>query len=689
MILMRLFHIKDSKGVTLVELLVALAVASILMLGVIVAFQTAQNTAAIGEGRGQIYQNARVALDLMSKEIKGAYIDNRNRDFVFISADGLAGRGSSILEFSPNPPGAAPYTVRARGLGNAQTPHGIDPTGQFVFGLYADESFGGPTYTTLSVKAIADIYSLTPGPPDRLDFTCLTGNYPDNTTNQSRLIEVRYCVTTETFVDDVDNDYDASADESDNDPPGSGPIAGLGDLIPMSSMDDLNPETGKITALALFHLRRASDIYVNKNSFSAFDYLESGDPSGRYPARNLDDFEIGNNGENIGSYIYDLQFEFYGRIAIALDDDGSPEVWGVGWGYQDVRGEDVGLLDASDGLTNPDDLGPRAINVGSVSVTQGNATVNGGGTYAWPTANDELIGGIFFVWPSGATEFDVTDSNNDVYEIVDSTSTTITLNRPYAGATNATAPYRIIEPTQANGVLDESGGSYPEDLGADGLVNDPLDNIDDTGTPYASALNIPSNVSDNDDDPLGDETSIGEGNRRLDSRVMGIWDSRSPDPRNPRAAAELNGWDDDDDYGDGTANSGLAYNSNDDDGDGQDDDRLATHYDSAGNLINLADAQFPDYAAPESDVADGVALDESNDLLDDDNNDDTLGDDGIVDDRFYDPAGKPEGVDEPDEADADDDSLPKAVRITIAIRDPQQSLDPVVLSTTVWLSTAR
>ena len=60
-------------------------------------------------------------------------------------------------------------------------------------------------------------------------------------------------------------------------------------------------------------------------------------------------------------------------------------------------------------------------------------------------------------------------------------------------------------------------------------------------------------------------------------------------------------------------------------------------------------------------------------------------------------AGKPEGIDEPDEANINtttglphyDDTLPKAVRITIVASDPLQTLDPVMLSTTVWLSTAK
>jgi len=624
---------KSNKGVTLVELLVALAIAALLMLGVIAAFQTAQRTAAIGEARDHIYQNARVALDLIANEIKNAYIDNRNRDFIFVSADGLAGRGNSILELE----NAA--TIIYYGLGNTQTPHGIDPTGKQVFWLYSDKTFGNSVFNPLvSIKAIDEIYNLyslaPPGPPDRLDFTCLTSLYPGNATDQSRLAEVRYIICTETFVDDADNDYDGNVDETDSNPPGSGPITGLGDLI---SLTDRNPNTSKIQALSLFQLRRALDIYTDKNPFSSYDYLQSpGDPFGRYPDRNFEDFRVGRNGENVGSYIYDLQFEFYGKIAIALDSSGAPEVWGVGWGYQDGRGEDVGL-----------DGSPQAVGYAEthdeddeVTVTKNSDSVIGEGNTNWSTT---LNGGMFFLWkPDSAGQFDVMDPLSDVYiiESVDSVNT-LTLDRPYAGLTASNQEYRIIEPTQANGILDPG-----EDLGSDGIA---LDTLDD-------GLGIPNNVSNNDGNT--GEKSVGENNMRLDSRVMGVWDSRSPDPRNPRRASELDGVDTN-----GRGNIAGA----DDDGDIEVDD------------TDAVPAGYPEVDDPAGTTPD---VDETNDLIDNDG-------DGVVDDRFYEPAGKPEGVDEPDEADPGDDSLPKAVRITITVSDPKQTLKPIVLSTTVWLSTAK
>lgn len=676
-------------GVTLVELLVALAVASVLMLGVIAAFQTTQRTAAVGEAREHIYQNARAAMDLLAREIKNAYIDNRNPDLVFVSADGLAGRGNAILEYDPaNPTTSSSWAL---GLGNAQTPHGIDPRGRRVFELYADETFGS-VYTVVSMKAQdEDFYpapALRPGPPDRLDFTCMTSNFPGNTYNESKLAEVRYLITTETFLDDIDNDYDGNVDENDN----LGALTGVGDLIAMDRLEDFHPDTKKIKALKMFHLRRALGVdttdanmplVVDNNSFSSYSIplwtgaaFSPADPLGRYPDRAFGnnatgdgDFLTSNGAENVGSYIYDLQFEFYGKIAIALKDDGSPEVWGVGWGYQDVRGEDVGT-DCNGELTNANDQGAFAIRTGTVSVTRGSTTVDGSaGGVSWSSTNDLLKDGLFFVWPSGATEFDAGDPGSHVYRIVSNTSNTLTLERRYTGVTNATANYRIIEPTQANGILDNTGTLinpiYPEDLGSDGIVDDPLD--DGSG--------IPNNVSNNNG--VLTERSIGEGNERLDSRVMGIWDSRSPDPRNPRRASELNNWDDDGDF------LTVSDNGIDDDRDGQADDRLATYFDSDGNSqTNPNSAQFIDYATPESDDTGTTTIDETNDFLDDDS-------DGLVDDRFYEPSGKPEGIDEPDEANPHDDTLPKAVRITIAVRDPQQTLEPVVLSTTVWLSTAR
>jgi len=640
--------------VTLVELLVALAVASILILGLIAAFQTTQRTAAIGEAREHIYQNARVALDLMAREIKNAYIDPRNRDLIFISADGLAARNNSILEYNPATP--ADPNAWIRGLGNAQVPFGVDLTNNRIdneaIRLYADETFGYPIFSSaFSVKAINDIYTLPPGPPDRLDLSSLTSQQTE-ALDQARLRFVRYMVMTETFVDDIDNDYDNLVDDADNDIGGVTIDIAAGDLIPIEHREDYHPVTKKILALSMFQLHRAMGVY------------------GRIPARTMLDwdpnYETARTDENIGSYIYDLQFEFYGKIAIALKDDGSPEVWGVGWGYQDVRGEDVGT-DCGGALTDTNDLGAYAIKSGSVSVTNSSATVTHG---LAGLAVDDLKGGTFFIWPStyGPTDtFDTADPDNDVYTITGNDATTLTLNREYKG-TGGTFAYRIIEPTQANGILDAG-----EDVGADGIANDPLD--DSSG--------IANNVSNNNGDPSGEEYSVGERNKRLDSRVMGIWDSRSPDPRNPRRAKELNGWDDDGDF------TTLSDDGIDNDGDGQVDDRLDTYLDKDGAIQSSAGAQHEVYATPELDDDPPMTPeDDGNDLLDTDTDTVTYRPNS-VDDRFYEAAGKPEGVDEPDEADPYDDSLPKAVRITIAIRDPQQSLEPIIVSTTVWLSTAK
>ena len=669
--------VRDRKGVTLIELLVAVAITGLLMLGVIAAFQTTQRAAAIGEAREHMYQNARVALDLMAREIKSAHIDSRNRDLVFVSADGMAGRGNSILEYDPAAPANPSSWVL--GLGNAQTPHGINPTGATILGVgtdvfyfYADRGFGLPTYTALTLKALDangyPVVGLPSGPPDRLDFACMTGNFPGNTAgSESKLCEVRYIVTTETFVDAADNDFDGSADSADDDPPtGGGGLPGLGDMIAMENKDDYHPQTLKIKGLSLFQLRRGIDATPDNNPFSAFAMATGDgtvtDPQGRYPSRDFLDFQVANNGENIGSYIYDLQFEFYGRIAIALDSAGQPNTWGVGWGYQDVRGEDTGVI-----AIGSEGAGGDAIDDGNGVYTEGAGFRRIlGDTTTWNSLNQigggtvDLTGGLFFVLPAGSnefTEFDVADPANVVYKITNVISDLeIEIDRPYAGAAIPMAsplPYRIIEPKQANGILDKIGTAYPEDLGADGIVNDPLDD----GT-----SNIPNNVSDNDTVLAAPELSIGEGNGRLDSRVMGIWDSRSPDPRNPRRATELNGQDDDGDWG------VLQANGLDDDSDGQADD-------SAG-----------DFTTPEG----TATFSDANDLM----NDDT---DNIIDDRFYEPSGRAEGVDESDEANINtttglphyDDTLPKAVRITIAVTDPQQAIDPVMLSTTVWLSTAK
>lgn len=548
-----------TRGVTLVELLVSLAIFSIISAFLFTAFSTTTNSVEVGEARQDVVQNARVALGVIAQELHSAFSDDRRRDFVLVSADGLNGLPHARLQYNytaaypagvPNPADATATAVR--GLGNAQQPVGLDLTANgTTYGTYGQvyDLYRLPegTQTNRIVSIKANEVSLPPGPPDRLDFvgfaSSLAGFSVAPTTDFG---EIRYLIAAATFNDGVDNDLDGATDAADSTlPAGTATWAGAGDVLVLNNLRA--QDLGNIIQLGLY---RAADPTPDNNPFSNQPLPRPGNiqntttvPAGRHPFRDFSELIVPANGELIGAFIYDLQFEFFGKIAIQLDDNGAPNRYGIGWGYQDVRGEDVG-----------------------------------------------------------------TDSDA---RVVDANG------------------------SQANGQLDAG----EDTLGPDGVNNDPGD--DGSG--------LPNNISDNDG--VVAEDSLFENDGRLQSRVMGIWDSRAPDPRNPRSARELNGLDDD---GDAAALQGDGI---DNDGDGTADDTAAVvdgTPEGAGGFAELFDSTDNDA-------------------------------DGTFDDRFYEAAGKPEGVDEPSEANPRDDSLPTGIRIWLTVRDRNQFLDPVVLHTTVWL----
>lgn len=598
-------HIRCRRaGVTLVELLVALAIVGLLTTFLLTSFATTTRTVEIGSARKDVVQTARVALSLMATEIKTAVIDARNRDFVFVCADGLNSLPQARIEFDST--AAPPVIVPAvYGVGNAQPPLGLDTAdngavyldyGQ-IYNLYR-APFGGIVDRVVSVKP--DNNAVPLGPPDRLDFVGLAANVSSFAGGPvtARLAEIRYLVAADTFNDGADNDQDTTVDAADTtipngnstwQDPAATPTFASGDVLQLNNLTDAN--LLKLWRLGVY---RALDTTPDTNPFSnrplpgptnvLGDTDGDGvvdtdtDPGGRYPFHDFSELTIPAGGELIGAFIYDLQFEFYGRIATQVDTSGAPTAFGTGWGYQDARGEDFG----ADG---------------------------------------------------DPTTFDA-------------------------------------DGTQADGIL-QTG----EDVGTDGVANDPHD-INTASSPPDGrpVFGMGDNISDNDG--VTAEPSIGEGNGRLDSRVMGVWDSRAPDPRNPRTAAELDGADSDGDAATLQADVDGGANPIDNDGDGQA---------NASDAVPTADVQ----ARPEGDLTgDGYDINDDFRLLFDNVDDVANDNDQWRDDRYYEASGKPEGVDEPDEADTADDRLPRAVRITIVVRDRGQVLDPVVLSTTVWLSTA-
>ena len=75
------------RGVTLIELLVAIVILGIIVTSVYTAFNSSRDAWQVGETMIQKYQNARGALDIMSREISQAFI-NRTGTIYCVGIDG-------------------------------------------------------------------------------------------------------------------------------------------------------------------------------------------------------------------------------------------------------------------------------------------------------------------------------------------------------------------------------------------------------------------------------------------------------------------------------------------------------------------------------------------------------------------------------------------------------------------------
>ena len=70
--------LKNEKGITLLELMVAMVITAIMGLAIYNVCKMAMDAWQKGEARTQVYQNARIALDRMSEEIRSAITLNKD-----------------------------------------------------------------------------------------------------------------------------------------------------------------------------------------------------------------------------------------------------------------------------------------------------------------------------------------------------------------------------------------------------------------------------------------------------------------------------------------------------------------------------------------------------------------------------------------------------------------------------------
>lgn len=92
---------KKVKGFTLIEVLITIAIASIVVGALFSIYISVQNTLFAIEGRALRLQEARNLLDMLSREISSAYFNKDDKMTFFIIKDrDIYGRPASILSFT-------------------------------------------------------------------------------------------------------------------------------------------------------------------------------------------------------------------------------------------------------------------------------------------------------------------------------------------------------------------------------------------------------------------------------------------------------------------------------------------------------------------------------------------------------------------------------------------------------------
>ncbi len=74
----------DRSGFTLLELIIAVCLLAVLLAGLYVIFQRSQSASEKGYRRVEMYQNMRVCLDMMIRELKSSFLSSGDERLVFL-----------------------------------------------------------------------------------------------------------------------------------------------------------------------------------------------------------------------------------------------------------------------------------------------------------------------------------------------------------------------------------------------------------------------------------------------------------------------------------------------------------------------------------------------------------------------------------------------------------------------------
>lgn len=115
--------IANERGFTLAELLIVIAILAFIMAGIFTIQQQGQTAYLIGAARVEVQQNARIALDSMMNDIRGAQpVGATSQVITAIDANCATGGGGTSIGFNDAAGTATAYTVASGELRRNGTP---------------------------------------------------------------------------------------------------------------------------------------------------------------------------------------------------------------------------------------------------------------------------------------------------------------------------------------------------------------------------------------------------------------------------------------------------------------------------------------------------------------------------------------------------------------------------------------
>lgn len=134
MILNKITNYNSSSGFTLIEILVAATISSIMMLMMYTAYRTTIHTVRDLTGYAEFYENVNLAMFKIDRDLTNLYVNRENTDVAFV-AD-ISGGSSEVTFITAN-------SLTFSFIGDMQTPYPLSDIREVGYKLIPDERFSG------------------------------------------------------------------------------------------------------------------------------------------------------------------------------------------------------------------------------------------------------------------------------------------------------------------------------------------------------------------------------------------------------------------------------------------------------------------------------------------------------------------------------------------------------------------